>query len=208
VAAFVYWVVHGTIDWFWEFPALGAAAFALLGLAAGLLPRPTRTPGPPLKLTGPAALLAVPVIAAAISFCLPWLSQLDQNKAVRTWRTDSAAAFRSLDNAASLNPLSATPKLLAGSIALRLGRPVDSMRYFREAIERDPGDSYAHLELGALLARSGSPTESIATLAEAHRLDPRDDLTAGVLARARKGKPIDIAAVNRQLAARSARLGR
>jgi tetratricopeptide (TPR) repeat protein len=148
------------------------------------------------------------VIAAAVSFCLPWLSQLDQNKAVRTWRTDPAAAFRSLDNAASLNPLSATPKLLAGSIAQRLGRTQESMRYFREAIERDPGDSYAHLELGALLARGGNHAEAVSTLEEAHRLDPRDDLTAAVLSRARRGKPIDIAAVNRQLAARSAKLGR
>src|SRR3954447_26065806 len=38
-ASFVYWLVHGSIDWFWEFPALGGPAFALLGLAAGLLPR-------------------------------------------------------------------------------------------------------------------------------------------------------------------------
>ena len=208
IAAFAYWVVHGTIDWFWEFPALGAAAFALLGLSAGLLPRPAGAPGSPLRLSWPAAVLAVPVVAAAISFSLPWLSELDQNKAVRTWRTDASAAFRSLDTAASLNPLSATPKLLAGSISLRLGRVEDSMRYFRQAIERDPGDSYAHLELGALLAEAGRRTEAVATLAEAHRLDPRDDLTSLVLRRARKGRPVDIAAVNRQLAARSARLSR
>jgi tetratricopeptide (TPR) repeat protein len=209
VAAFVYWVVHGTIDWFWEFPALGAPAFALLGLAAALLPRPAAAgPRRTLRVAGPAALLAVPAIAAAVSFCLPWLSQLDQNKAVRTWRADPAAAFRSLDNAASLNPLSATPKLLAGSIAQRLGRTEESMRYFRQAIERDPGDSYAHLELGALLAEAGRQDEAVATLGEAHRLDPRDDLTAFVLNRVRKGKPVDIARVNRQLAARSAKLGR
>src|SRR5204862_4695103 len=112
VAAFVYWVVHGTIDWFWEFPALGAPAFALLGLSAGLLPRPAGAPGSALRLSWRVAALAVPVVAAAISLCLPWLSELDQNKAVRNWRTDSSAAFRSLDTAASLNPLSATPKLL------------------------------------------------------------------------------------------------
>jgi tetratricopeptide (TPR) repeat protein len=127
---------------------------------------------------------------------------------VSTWRTDAPAAFRSLDTASSLNPLSATPKLLAGSIALRLGRAEDSMRYFRQAIERDPGDSYAHLELGALLAEAGRQDEAVATLGEAHRLDPRDDLTALVLNRVRKGKPVEIAGVNRQLAARSARLGR
>jgi hypothetical protein len=208
VASFVYWVVHGTIDWFWEFPSLGAAAFALLGLAAGLLPRAARPPAAPARLGGPRAALLVVAIAAALSFGAPWLSQLDQNKAVSTWRSDPAAAFRSLDTASSLNPLSATPKLLAGSIALRLGRSQDSMRYFREAIDRDAGDAYAHLELGALLAQSGHRLEAIATLAEARRLDPRDDLTAVVLRRVRQAKPVDIASVNRQLAQRSAKLGR
>jgi O-antigen ligase len=207
-AAFAYWVAHGTIDWFWEFPALGGPAFALLGLSAGLLPRPARAPAAPAGLRGPRALALVVVVLAVLSFGAPWLSQLDQNKAVSTWRTDAPAAFRSLDTASSLNPLSATPKLLAGSIALRLGRAEDSMRYFRQAIERDPGDSYAHLELGALLAEAGRQDEAVATLGEAHRLDPRDDLTALVLNRVRKGKPVDIAHVNRQLAARSAKLGR
>jgi O-Antigen ligase len=208
MALFVYWVAHGTIDWFWEFPALGATAFAVLGLAAALLPRPAPASWSPMRLGRRGALLALPVAAAAVSFSLPWLSQLDQNKAVRTWRTDAAAAFRSLDTAASLNPLSATPKLLAGSIALRLGRQGQSMRYFRQAIERDPRDSYAHLELGALLARGGRASEGMALLAEAHRLDPRDDLTSAALRRARAGKPIGIARINRELAARSARLGR
>jgi O-antigen ligase len=208
IAAFVYWVAHGTIDWFWEFPALGAAAFALLGLAAGLLPRPAAGTTRPVRLEGPRLLLVGAVIAVVLSFGAPWLSALDQNKAVSTWRSDPAAAFRTLDAASSLNPLSATPKLLAGSIALRLGHTEESMRYFRQAIERDPGDSYAHLELGALLAQSGRRNEAMATLVEARRLDPRDDLTAGVLQRVRKGQPVDIARVNRQLAARSARLGR
>jgi tetratricopeptide (TPR) repeat protein len=38
LAGFGYWVVHGSFDWFWEFAGLGAAAFALLGLACALAP--------------------------------------------------------------------------------------------------------------------------------------------------------------------------
>jgi tetratricopeptide (TPR) repeat protein len=152
------------------------------------------------------AILAALAIAAALSFAAPWLAEVQQNKAVSTWRTSPTRAFDSLDSAASLNPLSATPKLLAGSIALRLGREGESQRYFREAIERSPNDAYAHLELGALLAQAGHRQEAIATLERAAQLDPRDDLTAGVLRRARRGKPVNIARVNRQLAARSAKL--
>ena len=30
------WLVHGSVDWFWEVPALSGPAFAFLGMAAGL----------------------------------------------------------------------------------------------------------------------------------------------------------------------------
>ncbi|MBA3327494.1 MAG: O-antigen ligase family protein [Solirubrobacterales bacterium] len=36
------WAVQGSADWFWEFPALGGAAFALLGVACGLAPHRSR----------------------------------------------------------------------------------------------------------------------------------------------------------------------
>ncbi|MEA2468721.1 MAG: hypothetical protein QOJ57_2847 [Thermoleophilaceae bacterium] len=215
-ASFMYWLIHGSIDWFWEFPALGGAAFALLGLAAGLMPRQAAA-APRGAATGrrpllaraaamPAVVLAVALVPA-LALAGPWLAEVEQKTAVSQWKSDPAAAFDTLDSAASLNPLSPTPKLLAGSIALRLGRRADSERYFREALQRDPDDAYAHLELGALLAERGSRREAIATLERARRLDPRDDLTAGVLRRVRSGKRVDIASVNRQLAARSARLG-
>jgi hypothetical protein len=38
LAGFGYWVVHGSVDWFWEFAGLGAPAFAMLGLACALAP--------------------------------------------------------------------------------------------------------------------------------------------------------------------------
>ncbi|HEX4436037.1 MAG TPA: O-antigen ligase family protein [Solirubrobacteraceae bacterium] len=38
LAGFGYWVVHGSVDWFWEFAGLGAPAFALLGLVCALTP--------------------------------------------------------------------------------------------------------------------------------------------------------------------------
>jgi O-antigen ligase len=215
-ASFVYWIVHGSIDWFWEFPALGAAAFGLIGIAAGLLPRPAQPPLPRLRRARVAVrrravavgLAACLVFVGALSLIAPWLSQLMQDEAVATWRSDRSHAFSALDAASWADPLSPTPKLLAGSIALRLGMRGQSERYFREALERDPRDAYAHLELGALLAQSGQRSESIATLTRARRLDPRDDITAEVLRRVRSGKRVNIAAVNRQLAARTARLGR
>ena len=44
---FVYWLVHGSVDWLWEIPALSAAAFAALGLFVGAGAAGT-APSPPL----------------------------------------------------------------------------------------------------------------------------------------------------------------
>jgi O-antigen ligase len=46
LAGFAYWAVHGSLDWFWEFAGLGAPAFAMLGIACALTPRPTRASAP------------------------------------------------------------------------------------------------------------------------------------------------------------------
>ncbi len=213
-ASFVYWLLHGTIDWFWEFPALGAAAFGFLGVAAGLLPRPARPPERARSGSSRARVLAAPAVVsvlallAAVSFGAPWLSELEQRQAVTSWTTDAAGAFDHLDTAASLNPLSPTPKLFGGSIALRLGQRARAEQFFRQALERDPDDAYAHLELGALLAQTGRRSAAVAILTRATRLDPRDDITAAVLRRVRRGRPIDVARVNRELAQRSIEAGR
>ena len=36
LGGFAYWLMHGSVDWFWEIAGLGAPAFALLGLACSL----------------------------------------------------------------------------------------------------------------------------------------------------------------------------
>ena len=83
-SAFVYWVVHGMTDWFWEWAGLGAPAFALLGLACALAPRraaATRTPSavapapaaPRLVLVAGGAAL----VLAALVLAGPWLAERD-----------------------------------------------------------------------------------------------------------------------------------
>src|SRR5207247_3219337 len=75
--AFLYWAAHGSVDWFWEFPVLGLGAFAMLGLAASLLPRPaaSRAATEPVA-AGPAAWTAVGVASVVIGLGLlsPWLA--------------------------------------------------------------------------------------------------------------------------------------
>jgi tetratricopeptide (TPR) repeat protein len=212
VGAFAYWLVHGSVDWLWEFPALGGAAFALVGIAAGLAPRRTEPPASfrrPLA-GGPvaAAIVGAVGLLLVLSFGAPWLADRYSSQAARIWGARPARAFDRLDTAAGLNPLSPRPKLLAGAIALRLDRPRLAERYYREAVDRDPNGGSAYLELGAIVYASGRRPEGARLLARAAELQPRDEVTARVLRRARRGGRVDIEAMNDALRRRTAKLGR
>ena len=41
----VVWLIYGSVDWFWEMPALSGPALGFLGVAVALEPRP-RVSGP------------------------------------------------------------------------------------------------------------------------------------------------------------------
>jgi O-antigen ligase len=199
---FASWLIHGSLDWFWEYPALGAPAFAALGLAAGLLPRPPGPRRPPVwgRALAP---VAVCVLLVAATFALPWVAERYTDDAVGSWQADPELAFDRLDRAADVNPLSPLPYLYAGSIALGLERYGAAESYFRRALERNEGNQYAELELGLIAAQTGRRETALTHLARAAALNPRDEITSGALERVRRGRPVSIEDVNRAIAQES-----
>jgi tetratricopeptide (TPR) repeat protein len=256
LAGFAYWVVHGSVDWFWEFAGLGAPAFALLGLSCALAPRRPLAPRPgghtldgpgsgapegvgaqaaaSLELARPgfvqpalpaparpapptpasrgraggrwgarrpalaAAMLVVALIAAA-SLAAPWLSQLEVQSAARVWPVAPAKAYARLNEAASLNPLSDEPYLVAGSIALREGDLGRADHEFALALGRVPGDAYATLERGAIASTRGEQAAALALLQHAVQLNPRDPLARRALLLVRRGERVDVTELNRSI---------
>jgi hypothetical protein len=73
---------------------------------------------------------------------------------------------------------------------------------FTGALDRDPDNWYATLELGVLDALEGRRAEAVATLERAHFLNPRDRLIRAALKGAREGHPISTRRVDRELLAR------
>lgn len=219
---FAYFMVHGSVDWFWEFAGLGAPAFAMLGLACGLRPRgvpeaaapaPPRTPAqepPPARFGGVALRVAADGVAlvAAASLAAPWLAEASVNQATRTWKTDPAAAYRQLDRASTLNPLSDRPKLIEGTIALRLRDTERARRAFSQALDRAPDDQYATFELGAIAATHRQRAMGLRLLQRAVELSPRDPIARRALARTRAGRPLSVATLNRAILDRAAGLAR
>jgi O-antigen ligase len=224
LAGFVYWLVHGSFDWFWEFAGLGAPAFALLGIACALAP-PSRAVGHPVaaatgtpeedaasarshprRLPVPAgpwrrrlaiAAGALVVLAAIASLALPWLSQLEVESAARVWTRAPQSAYSRLDEAARLDPLSDEAYLVAGSIALRYGDLVHAGHEFSLALARTHGDAYATLELGAIASAQGRRPQALALLARATRLNPRDTLARQALRLVQGGHRVNVEELNR-----------
>jgi hypothetical protein len=193
----IYWFLHGSVDWFWELPALGAAAFALLGLAAAGAPRATAAQRG-ARMPGRFALALGCAVCAAV-LALPWLAERDMRQASRTWRQSSDAAFTRLERAKALNPFTSRPYLFEGAISLRLGRTDAARRAFGQALERNPRDWYATLELGAIASMQGDDRGANRLVARASRLLPGDETTRDVLKRVRKGGRVDVRRINRRL---------
>jgi O-Antigen ligase len=203
-ALFAYWLLHASVDWFWEFPALTAPAVAALGLACALAPRAAdEAPGRRRPRGAPAAAAAVAVLLLALSFALPWLAALETDRAAEIWRADADAAFDRLERAEDLNPLSARAPLTAGTIALRLERIGVAKREFGEALDREPHNAYALLELGAIASVEGDRRTALRLVGRARRASPRDEDIAAAFRTLRRGRPLDLQGLNRGILERA-----
>jgi hypothetical protein len=205
-----YWLIHASVDWFWEFPALTAPALAMLGMAGALAPRAARaaadgTRAQPTSRRGRLAAVAAGAVGLllAVSFALPWLAELQIDRATDEWRDDPQAALDRLDAAADLNPLSNEAQLVAATVALSVGAPDRARTQFAAALERDPETAYALLELGAMAAERGDRREALALLRRAVDLTPRDRIARQTLAAVRSGRRVTVEDLNRRILRRT-----
>lgn len=203
LAGFAYWLIHGSVDWFWELAGLGAPAFALLGIACGLSPAPARGWSfrwgwaPPRRSRR--AALGLLCVAGAISLAAPWFSQLQIQQAAHVWTSSPQRAYALLNGAARLDPLSEEPYLIAGSIAERLGDLTLADHEFSLALARTPENVYATLERGAIASTLGRRARALALLERAAALDLRDPLTRAALRLVRRGRRISVQELNRAI---------
>lgn len=206
--AFGSWGIHGSIDWFFEYAGLGATAFAMLGLACSLCPRPRadalaasgRRPFT-ARATGAAevgAVVAIGCLCAMPAVAL-WFADREQDRAARVFATHPGESYDRLDRAATLLPMSDAPKLLEGSIALRLDDLPRADRAFAAALDRVPDGQYATLQRGAIASVRGDHAAALRLLRRAAELAPRDPTTKEALEVVRDGGAIDLAELQRRI---------
>jgi tetratricopeptide (TPR) repeat protein len=199
VLMFAYWLAHGSLDWFWEFPGIAGPALIGLGVAMatarGLAAEPAREPALlASRWAFAAGVIGVLVIAASV--VPPWLSVRELRRGTELAAANPDAALEHFDRAASLNPLSPLPDKAAGIIEIRRRNYPEAERALRAAFERDPEDSGLYLFLGVLASNRGQQSEALRMVNRARELAPTDDVAISVQKRLRDGETLDPAEVD------------
>lgn len=155
------WLIHGSVDWLWEIPALTGPALGFLGVACALdrvadaSPSGSRARPQPV-LRGVAMLAGLLSLAACVVVLgFSYLSVREVSLASDARYSDPSGALHDLTAGASLNPLNADPGRLAGAIALQNGEYLTAEARFRQAIDRGSGDWLSWLGTGLAASELG-----------------------------------------------------
>ncbi|HSC01770.1 MAG TPA: O-antigen ligase family protein [Solirubrobacteraceae bacterium] len=209
---FVVWLIYGSVDWFWEVPALSGPALGFLGMAAALGARspaaePEREPATSAgtsrsarsaRLAGALGVLAL--LAAVVVLGFPYLSVRETSIGSDLSQTDPARALHALSVAADLDPLSASPGRLAGYVALSSRNYGAALARFEQVISRDPGGWYGWLGAGLAASALGDRAHARRDFQVAASINPRNALIAGALAAVDTHRPLTPAAALQLLA--------
>ncbi len=193
--------MHGSVDWFWELPALSGAAFAFLGAAAAL------EPGRGVLARQTARRHAVidrlrrfvPAVAAlAIGATALWVMgtgylgerALDRGRALAA--IHPGAALHELSLAAGYEPLDSAPLALGAAIELRGGHPASALLWTRAGLHRDSADWVLWLEDGLAAGALRQVGAEKAAFDRARTLDPSEPVVALAISRAGTSSPLTI----------------
>jgi tetratricopeptide (TPR) repeat protein len=171
-------------------------AIAFIALVLGTGARPTAARGGARRLAGTTVFVAG-AAAACAALALPYVS-LRYLERARAESSQPAAAYRDLDRAAALDPLSVDPALSKGVIAVQAGQPRRARAAFREALTVEE-HWLPHFELALLDASRRRFAAARGELARAERLNAMDPIVEDVGKRVARRERIDPAAINRSV---------
>jgi hypothetical protein len=229
----VVWLVHGSIDWFWEFPALSVPALAFAGAAGAVRassgPLDVRTGAPAAERgSAPAAAgqqgasrglrpatalywgaFTLFGLAALTAIAIPFAAAREVQKAIAVWPEKPNIAYGELHSAANLMPFDMQIDLVGGAIGLNIGERARARRWFEEAQRRDDQEWLAPFALGLIESELGRPGPAAVQLRRAHELNPQETVVNDALARLHSAHPLTFEQAQEILSARGvARFGR
>ena len=130
------------------------------------------------------------LVAAVVVLGFPYLSVSEQAAAAVARASNPTAALRDLSHAARLDPLSAAPGRLAGTIALQIGDYPEAKARFGQAIDREPKGWYAWLGRGLAASALGDTSSARRDFEVAKSLNSRQPAITAALARVNTADPL------------------
>jgi hypothetical protein len=173
VGTAAYFAVHTGGDWVWTIPAVGVAAFAIVGIGAS----GDRSTPMSARVALPAGIVAVAV--ALVAFAPPWLSSRLVDRAYDA--PAAAAAANDLRWARRLDPLAVEPLIAESALAT----PPANLAPLRRAVAKQPRDSELRYLLGLALLDLKRSAAAQRELGIALELSPRDEAILAALRDAR-----------------------
>jgi O-antigen ligase/polysaccharide polymerase Wzy-like membrane protein len=201
VAASFYFFVHSSFDWIEEFPALASPALALplVGLVAAAPRASDPRPAAGGRRVAAIAATTLAVAAALVALVPAYLSTRYADRAGEVWTGAPEAAFRDLDRAADLAPLSARPQLRAATLAVSLRDYERARTLLRSSLERE-NTWYAHFELALIASKLRDRADARREIVIAHSLNREDRFVSEALASIRRGHRLDPRRFNSDIA--------
>ena len=189
---FLVWLIHGSIDWFWEMPALTGPALGFL-IIAGHVSKPSTTGASRRRATGRVSVLrrvlgGIGLAAACTVLGTFFLSQRELSLAASA--PTAAAALSNYSTAASLDPLSSVPGRLAGVTALLAGYNAEAQREFSRSIAHEPGAWFSWLGEGLAASALGHRSTAEHAFRHAYLINHSQPVDGIALARVNGPHPL------------------
>lgn len=198
----IVWLVHGSIDWLWEFPALSVPALAFAGAATALAG--ARRSTVPSVAIAPARIAGILLLLATLAaLAIPFTAGRDVQDAIAVWQQRPGKAYAKLRSAANLMPFDAQVYLLGGAIALNVEDRRAARYWLSQAERHDPRAWLAPFALGLLDGEQSRPATARSQLLRARELNPHEPVIALALARLARGRPLTFAQAQVLLAERT-----
>jgi Flp pilus assembly protein TadD len=133
---------------------------------------------------------AIALAAGVVVLGFPYLSIRETSAANSSGQRNPGAALSDLTDAARLNPLSADPGRLAGTIALQAGNPTEAQRRFRQSISRQRGGWFAWFGAGLAASALGDAAQAQHDLRVAASIEKQQPVIRQALARVNTTRPL------------------
>lgn len=185
---FAVWLIHGSVDWFWEVPALTGPALGFLAVAGSIGAPPAER----ARRRSASALATLGWLAACAVLAFPYLAVVEQSRASHE-TGNPVSALRDLATAAELNPLSAVPGRIAGDLALETQQYEVALHRFRQSIVREPGGWFGWLGAGLAASELHEVARARRDFRVAATINPQQPAVTAALARVGTSHPLSAA---------------